>query len=95
MKDTTIELVRTVLAGDDTVSSELKDAVLRACSQTTAKRNLIGAQKAMGILQVSRPTLRSYVKNGILAQINFSSRKVRFDEAEVRNLAYRGAKANI
>ena len=36
----------------------------------------------MEILQVSRPTLRAYVKQGALTQINYSSRKVRFDEAE-------------
>ena len=54
------------------------------------KRNLIDAWTAQEILGVSRATLRSYVKNGLLTQINISSRKVRFDEDEVRRLAYEG-----
>ena len=90
MKETTITLVRTVLTGDDTVSREQLENVMHACKQVVVRRNLINAKQAMGILQISRPTLLAYVKNGVLTQINFSSRKVRFDEAEVRNLAYRG-----
>jgi len=95
MKPSSIELIRTVLAGDETASPELRDSILRVCRQTVARRHLIGAKEAMGILQVSRPTLRAYVKSGVLNQINFSSRKVRFDEAEVRNLAYRGVEAEV
>ena len=90
MKETTIELIRTVLNGDDTVTPELADHVIRACRHKNVQRGLIRAQQAMEILQVSRPTLRAYVKQGALTQINYSSRKVRFDEAEVRALAYNG-----
>ena len=90
MKDTTIELIRTVLNGDDTVTPELADHVIRACRRKNVQRGLIRAQQAMEILQVSRPTLRAYVKQGVLTQINYSSRKVRFDEGEVRALAYNG-----
>lgn len=46
----------------------------------------------MNLLEVSRPTLLSYVKRGHLTQINISARKVRFDEGEVRNLAFNGVK---
>ena len=90
MKDTTIELIRTVLHGDETVTPELTDHVLRACRHKNVHRGLLRAQQAMEILQISRPTLRAYVKQGALTQINFSSRKVRFDEGEVRALAYGG-----
>jgi len=41
----------------------------------------------MAILGATRPTLRTYVKQGRLNQINIPSRKVRFDADEVRYLA--------
>lgn len=90
MKETTIDLIRTVLRSDETVTAEHQDSILRACRQTAVRRKLIGAKAAMEILQVSRPTLREYVKKGLLEQINFSSRKVRFDESEVQRLSYSG-----
>ena len=90
MKETTIDLIRTVLRSDETVSREHQDSILRACRQTAIRRKLIGAKAAMEILQISRPTLREYVKKGMLEQINFSPRKVRFDESEVQRLSYSG-----
>jgi predicted site-specific integrase-resolvase len=42
---------------------------------------------------ISRPTLRALVKRGVLQQINFSSRKARFDYAEVQRFANNGASA--
>jgi len=90
MKNSTLELIRTVLTNDETVTPEHADSILRVCRQPVVRRKLIGAREAMEILNISRPTLRAYVKGGSLTQINFSSRKVRFDEAEVRRLAYGG-----
>ncbi len=90
MKETTIDLIRTVLRSDETVPPEHLDSILKACRQTAVRRKLIGAKTAMEILQISRPTLREYVRKGLLEQINFSPRKVRFDEAEVQRLSYSG-----
>lgn len=93
MQTKTLELIRTVLNGDRTVTDEQSEHVLRACRQEKPRRKLIGAREAQGILQVSRPTLRAYASAGLLHQINFSSRKVRFDENEVYDLAYYGKQA--
>lgn len=90
MKDTSLEMIRTVLKGDETVTPELADYIIGACRHKVVRRHLIKAAEAMEILQVSRPTLRSYVQQGALTQLNYSSRKVRFDEAEVRALACNG-----
>ena len=90
MKENTIELIRTLLSSDETVSQELTDNILRLCRKPVVRRSLIGAKKFMEILQISRPTLRAYVKSGALTQINYSPRKVRFDEEEVRNFSYSG-----
>ena len=92
MKQETIDVVRSILAADETVSKDKLESVLRNLRQTTAPhRHLIGARQAMEILGVSRPTLRAYVKQGIIEQIAFSSRKIRFDEDEIRRFASNGA----
>ena len=91
MKQETIDVVRSILAADETVSKDKLESVLRILRQTAAPpRHLIGARQAMAILGVSRPTLRGYVKQGFITQIGFSSRKVRFDEEEVRRFADNG-----
>ena len=51
---------------------------MKAC-KSRPKRKLISAKAAMEMLQVSRPTLRQYAKDGLIHQINISSRKIRFD----------------
>ena len=93
MKQETFDVVRSILAADETVSKDKLESVLRNLRQTAAPhRHLIGARQAMAILGgISRPTLRAYVKNGYISQIGFSSRKVRFDEEEIRNFADNGA----
>lgn len=45
----------------------------------------------MELLGISRPTLRAYVRQGLLTQINLSSRKVRFAQEQVEQLASYGA----
>ena len=91
MKQETIDVVRSILTADETVTKDKLESELRNLRQTTAPhRHLIGAKQAMEILGVSRPTLRSYVKQGFIKQIAFSTRKVRFDEDEVRCFADNG-----
>ncbi|MBQ9367729.1 MAG: helix-turn-helix domain-containing protein [Victivallales bacterium] len=90
MKQQTSDLIASLLQSDETVTPEIRDYILRAMRQATPKRKLITAKGAMEVLGVSRPTLREYVKRGVLEQINISSRKVRFDEEEVSRLAYNG-----
>ena len=92
MKQHTVELITGLLASDETVSPEMRDYVLKAMRQPAPKRKLISAKEAMALLDVSRPTLREYVKRGVLEQVNLSARKVRFDEQEVARLAYSGIK---
>ncbi len=51
------------------------------------------AKEAMKLLGVSRPTLRAYVRQGNLTQVNVSPRKIRFYQDEVEQLADYGAAA--
>ena len=90
MKQQTSDLIASLLQSDETVTPEMRDYILRAMRQAAPRRKLISAKGAMEVLGVSRPTLREYVKRGVLEQINISTRKVRFDEEEVSRLAYNG-----
>ena len=91
MTPATINAIQTLLKADATVDEEQAANILRCCKQTNVRRRLINAREAMAILAVSRPTLRFYVKQGYLQQINFSSRKARFDADEVQRFANNGS----
>jgi len=91
MTSETIARIRAILKADTTVTEEQAKSILRCCKRTDVPRHLlINAREAMAILGVTRPTLRAYVKQGRLNQINISSRKVRFDADEVRHFASNG-----
>ena len=90
MKETTQSLIRAILSGDNTVTEDQTEQVLRFCKQPQDHRTLIGPKEAMAILGISRPTLRSYVKRGLIDQIAFSSRKLRFDADTIHRLADKG-----
>ena len=94
MKQTTESLIRAILSGDNTVTEDQTEKVLRACKQPQDHRSLIGPKEAMAILGVSRPTLRAYVKRGLVDQIAFSTRKLRFDAETIHRLADRGVTAS-
>ena len=94
MKDITLELIKNILAVDDTVSKDKADDILYACTrvrtETQKCRHLINAKEAMKIIGVSRPTLASYIKKGAITQIVLSPRRIRFDEENVRCFAEKG-----
>lgn len=93
MTDVTLNTIQALLKADITVTEEQAKSILRSCKQTNTRRHLINAKEAQSILSCSRPTLRLLVKQGRLQQINFSSRKVRFDFDEVQRFANNGAQA--
>ena len=91
MTQSTIDAIQALLKSDASVTEEQAKSILRCCKRKNVPRHLINAREAMAILGVTRPTLRAYVKQGRLNQINISSRKVRFDADEVQHFANNGA----
>ena len=91
MNQSTINAIESLLKADASVTEEQTANILRCCKQSKTRRHLINAREAMTILSCSRPTLRFLVKQGRLQQINYSSRKARFDFDEVQNFANNGA----
>ena len=94
MKDITLELIKNILAVDETVTNGKADDILFACTQEQSSdskpRHLINVKEAMRILNVSRPTLTTYVKKGAITRIVLSPRRIRFDEENVRYFAEKG-----
>ena len=91
MTPATINAIQTLLKADASVGDEQAANILRCCKQSNTRRHLINAREACAILDCSRPTLRALVKQGRLQQINFSSRKARFDADEVQRFANNGS----
>ena len=79
-----------MLDGDSDVTTLEKEQILKAC-RMKQRREVITAKRATELLGISRPTLRAYVRQGLLTQINISSRKVRFAQEQVEQLASYGA----
>ena len=53
-------------------------------------RDLISAKETMRMLQVSRPTLRTYAAEGKIVQVNLSPRRIMFDRASVEAFINQG-----
>ena len=92
MRQSTIDTIEAVVKSDAETSQdaarEIMRAILRACrAPIAAQRKKIPAQRAMEILDVSRPTLTEYVKRGKLHCVKTSPRKTRFFLDEVEELA--------
>ena len=84
-----ITAINGILNSDPGITAEEKERILKACRPPKAGPP-ITAREAMKMLEISRPTLRSYVHQGLLHQINITARKVRFDRGEVEHLANYG-----
>ncbi len=90
MKKQTLAIVKAALESDDTVTDAERMALLRPAP---VKKKVLNARQAMEILDVSRNSLRAYVKAGKLDEIRLSPRKIRFSEEQVCRLAYEGCQA--
>lgn len=92
MKPTTFELIKNVLAADETIQPEDAKAIekqLRA--STSGKKPRPGTIKeAAKILDVHPVTVRRYAQAGLLTPIRITCRKVRYDLEEVEALAVSG-----
>lgn len=56
--------------------------ILKKLSGKT-KLRLLSSHEVMETLNISRPTLREYVRQGKIKPIRYSSRKVRYDADEI------------
>jgi transposase len=69
-----------------------KDRIAQSLKISTGKRpKLITRKQAAEILGVCPESIKRYVRRGFIRQINFTSRRVRYDEAEIIEFSRTGA----
>lgn len=92
MRKETLSAILTMAKADSTATPEQLTAIEGICLGHGIRKKLINSRLARIILgepegrSISGPTLRSYVRKGQLHPIRLSSRKIRYDEYEVRDL---------
>jgi len=93
MKPTTLAIIKTALASDDTVRPEQAEIILKKLNDTGPRRKPRPGtiKQAAVILDVHPATIRRYAQAGLLTQIRITCRKVRYDLNEVQDLADLGA----
>lgn len=91
MKQTTLELIKNVLATDETISPDDAKTILKRMKTGSIRKNRPGTIKqAAEILDVHPVTIRRYAKAGLIHPIRITQRKVRYDLNEVERLANNG-----
>lgn len=93
MKPETLVAIRMLLLADQTVDEGKRREVLAACTRVQRHRKLMTARQAAEILGCHPMTIKRYVRRGVLTQIRFSARKIRYDLDEVEAFASDGLDA--
>ena len=88
MKTATIITIETILEADRTIPKTKREKVMdilldRAPPPLPMKKRLLTAKQAGEIIGVHPATLRRYEKQGKINVLRITSRKVRYDYAEV------------
>ena len=87
MKEQTRVIIRTLLEGDETVTAEVKKAILSAMNGTEKKRRMIVKKEVARILGCHPASVCRYVKRGHIHPVRLSCRKVRYCADEIESLA--------
>jgi len=92
MKPTTLELIKNVLATDETITSEHARSIVNQLeAQAIVRAARPGTiDEAAKILGVHPVTVRRYAKQGLLTPIRITARNVHYDLNEVEQLAHTG-----
>lgn len=96
MKPTTIELIKNVLATDETIPPDEAKVIEQKLktSESMEKARPGTIKEAAKILDVHPVTIRRYAQAGLLTPIRITCRKVRYDLNEIEKLASLGAGHN-
>ncbi len=92
MKEEIYQSTKVLLQNDNTVSDEQRKLILKYCCQVTAKDKLrLGTVKqAAELLGCHARTVGRYSKKGCFHSIKYSSRRVRYDMAEIEAFTVKG-----
>ena len=90
MNENTKNLIAAALATDANVTDIEKQAIGRALAGKE-KAVMVTAKNTCEQLGITRRTLRNWERAGIINGIRMSSRKIRFNQADVTRLLTQGA----
>ena len=90
MNENTKNLIAAALATDASVTDAEKQAISRALAGKE-KAVMVTAKDVCEQLGITRRTLRNWEMAGTINGIRMSSRKIRFNQADVTRLLTRGA----
>jgi hypothetical protein len=84
--------IKILVNNDPTATPQQKQAILSALKGTdqTRKPKLINRRQAADILDCSTKTIDRYVQRGLIRQIKFTERRIRFDERAIIRFAREG-----
>ena len=87
------EIIKAAIDSDPTATPQERRRILAALKEpdTNRKPRLITRKQACEILGgCSTKTISRYVKRGLIREIRFTARRIRFDESEILRLAREG-----
>ncbi|VGO15685.1 hypothetical protein PDESU_04270 [Pontiella desulfatans] len=89
------EVIKMMVNNDPTIPDETRQEILDALSRKGGGRKpkLITRKKAAEILVCSTKTIDRYIERGLIRQIRFTQRRIRFEESEIIALARDGVGA--
>jgi predicted DNA-binding transcriptional regulator AlpA len=92
MQTSTINAIKMLVQADPSADADTLDRILAACKPPQKKRDLITAKEACNLIGggITRMTLYKWQKRGMVHPIRFTARNIRFDRAEIENLANNG-----
>jgi len=95
MQTVTREMIKTALANDTDTTAEQRQAILAALKSADPNRKpkLITRKQAAEILVCSTKTIDRYIERGLIREIKFTQRRIRFEEAEIIRFAREGVAA--
>lgn len=96
MLETTISSIRMLAAADPETDKAAVDRIITACRAPQPRRVLIKIDEARTILgdegkPLSEMSFYKWVKRGLIHPIKHTKRHVRYDKAEIENLANFGS----
>lgn len=91
MKPETYSAIEMLLAADTSVDETRRKDVLAVCRRRQKRhRKLITVRRAAELLDCHPRTVERYAAKGLLTQVRFSPRKIRYDLDEVEAFARNG-----
>ena len=90
-----VEAIKVMINNDLTATPEQRQAILAALKSADPNRKpkLITRKQAAEILVCSTKTIDRYIERGLIREIKFTQRRIRFEEAEIIRFAREGVAA--